>query len=266
MPERDQQESILDFTVVAKIFAGDESMASLGEMHGREAIYVTTGAVVPEGYDAVIPVEETSLLETADGTSSIQIVRNKVLSVLNTKPWTWIRTIGCDIPADSIVLSRGEVIQPVHLALLTQIGVSLQHVRVKELVRVGVLSTGNELIAIIIVMQLTWVLFLMMKGLTKSRPNLKRHCLTKVVSMLSLLQAVYLWEKKTLWSKYLLKVWAARFTLEGQYGWLRLHSLNILANLHLQNEHEARKADNLHHNREGNQWRNPPKACIRLAG
>jgi molybdopterin biosynthesis enzyme len=32
------------------------------------------------------------------------------------------------------------------LALLAQVGVNLQHVKVKELIRVGVLSTGNELI------------------------------------------------------------------------------------------------------------------------
>ena len=45
----------------------------------------------------------------------------------------------------NLVLSKGEVIQPVHLALLPQVGVNLEHVKVKQLVRVGVLSTGNEL-------------------------------------------------------------------------------------------------------------------------
>ena len=76
------------------------------------------------------------------------LIPSKVESVLNsTKPWTWIRTVGIDMPSESIVLSKGETIQPVHMALLAQVGISLEDVQVKRLPMVGVLSTGNELVA-----------------------------------------------------------------------------------------------------------------------
>jgi molybdopterin biosynthesis enzyme len=142
----DQKDFVLDFVIVGKVYAGDEKVASSIETSCRTAIYITTGAVIPKGYDAVIPVEETTLLETSEGPNTIKIIPAKVQSILHTTPWTWIRTVGCDIPPESIVLSKGEIIQPVHLALLAQVGVNLQHVKVKELIRVGVLSTGNELI------------------------------------------------------------------------------------------------------------------------
>eukprot|EP00804_Cyclotella_cryptica_P031061 CCRYP_015985-RA/>CCRYP_015985-RA protein AED:0.05 eAED:0.05 QI:0/0.5/0.33/1/1/1/3/530/738 len=141
----DQHEPSLDFVVVGKVYAGDEKPTAAFERNYRTAVYVTTGAVVPDGYDAVIPVEETVILENSHERPKMQIISSKVQSVLNTKPWTWIRTVGCDIPANYIVLSKGERIQPVHLALLTQVGLSLDDVRVNELIRIGILSTGNEL-------------------------------------------------------------------------------------------------------------------------
>ena len=147
MNESDQSDFVVDFVIVGRAYAGDEKFISSAQSNHNTAIYVTTGAVIPDGYDAVIPVEETELIEASDGHEKMRIIPAKVLSVLHTKPWTWVRTIGCDIPPDSIVLSRGEVIQPVHLALLSQIGVCLHRVKVKDLVRVGVLSTGNELFA-----------------------------------------------------------------------------------------------------------------------
>ena len=145
--QSDQSGFVLDFVVIGKIYAGDEQVTSSAEMNHRTAVYITTGAIVPEGFDAVIPIEETICFATSDGIVKMQIIPTKIGSVLKTKPWTWIRKIGCDIPPGTTVLAKGEVLGPVHLALLTQVGISLQSVEVNELVRVGVLSTGNELVA-----------------------------------------------------------------------------------------------------------------------
>ncbi|KAL7520279.1 hypothetical protein ACHAWX_005013 [Stephanocyclus meneghinianus] len=143
--ENDQSEPSLDFVLVGKVYAGDEQTVAPFERNHRTAVYVTTGAVIPDGYDAVVPVEETYIVESSHERPKMHIISSKVQSVLNTKPWTWIRTVGCDIPPNSMVLSKGERIQPVHLALITQVGISQDDVKVKELIRVGVLSTGNEL-------------------------------------------------------------------------------------------------------------------------
>jgi len=137
------------FVLEGKIFAGDNiANISCTDKSGDSnevyptAVYVTTGAVVPNEYDAVIPVEDTK--QVAEN-GQMRIIDDKVASVLaTTTQWTWIRPIGCDIAPDSIVLREGERIQPVHIALLTQCGVD--QIPVKRLPRVGVLSTGNELV------------------------------------------------------------------------------------------------------------------------
>ncbi len=158
---RKGEEHYLDFVIVGKVYAGDDVVEdddsnfhndSNDESHQRTAVYVTTGAVVPTNYDAVIPIEDTELLPLIDDGDAnelrrIRIIPSKIKSILqSTKRWTWIRTIGCDIPPGLIVLSRGEKIQPVHMALLSQVGVGLETVPVNRLPRVGVLSTGNELV------------------------------------------------------------------------------------------------------------------------
>lgn len=149
--EKERDNFRIDFVLEGKIFAGDSNTAdiSCNDKSDRSsgvyptAVYVTTGAVVPNEYDVVIPVEDT-IQQIENG--QVRIIDDKVASVLaTTKPWTWIRPIGCDIASDSIVLSEGERIQPVHMALLAQCGVD-QVIPVKCLPRVGILSTGNELL------------------------------------------------------------------------------------------------------------------------
>ena len=148
--EQEQKDGyILDFDVVGKVYAGDDSdivQHTTTIKNQRTAIYVTTGAVVPNGYDAVIPVEDTTAID--DDKDNIKIISSKVQSVLSTKPLTWIRPVGCDIPSDYVVLSKGEMIQPVHIALLAQVGIPLNQVSIKRIPRVGILSTGNELVSV----------------------------------------------------------------------------------------------------------------------
>ena len=131
---------VLSFDLVGRVYAGDDGAGETASSK-RSAIYVTTGAVVPDGYDAVIPIEETE----AKDSSTVQIVSSHVESVLETKPMTWVRPVGCDIAAGSVVLARGEIVQPVHIALAAQVGLRLGDIKVRRLPRIGVLSTGNEL-------------------------------------------------------------------------------------------------------------------------
>ena len=159
----EEQKKDLTFDIVGRIYAGDddddgddERTNQINSRTMRTAVYVTTGAVLPTGYDAVIPIEDTSISEANSDSNNnttshhhkMHIIPSKVQSVLNsTKPNTWIRPIGCDIPPEYVVLSKGEEIQPVHLALLAQIGTNSSDVHVKRLPRVGILSTGNELLS-----------------------------------------------------------------------------------------------------------------------
>lgn len=134
--------------VVDKVFAGDHQGLAIRQ-DAREATtsqneriptayYVTTGAMVPESFDCVVPIEEV-IVQQADSNSH-QIVIQKVPAKVDK----WIRPVGCDIAPGSIVLPAGHVLDPAALGLLTQSG--SHELRLRRRVPVGVLSTGNELL------------------------------------------------------------------------------------------------------------------------
>lgn len=101
------------------------------------AVYVTTGARIPDTYDCVVPIEE---IEESPDKLQIRITTEKA----SIEAGKWIRDVGCDIPAGSVVLPRAACIHPVSLGLLLQSGqASFKFV---QPLRVGVLSTGNELL------------------------------------------------------------------------------------------------------------------------
>lgn len=155
MDEAHKEKYRLDFVIVGRVYAGDHdgdvsderNDSSWSDSNHRKAAYVTTGAVVPDCFDAVIPIEDTEYLpQNGENLPKMQIIPSQVESVLRfTTPSTWMRRIGCDIPPESVVLSRGETIQPMHMALLAQVGIGVDEVSLKRLPRVGVVSTGNEL-------------------------------------------------------------------------------------------------------------------------
>jgi molybdenum cofactor synthesis domain-containing protein len=124
--------------VQAKVFAGDAVKKLDGESSQdlQVAYYVTTGAVVPDEFDCVVPIEKC--IVSADGTF---VSLSDDATVESGK---WIRQVGCDTPAGSVVLERGHVLDPVSIGLLLQLRVS--EVRIRCPIRVGVLSTGNELL------------------------------------------------------------------------------------------------------------------------
>lgn len=127
--------------VVDKVYAGGADLRSIlkeedGDQNLPTACYITTGAVVPEPYNCVVPVEEC---EVSPSTSKIRIEPTAEL-----KPEIWVRPIGCDIAASSIVLPKGHTMDAVAIGLAKQSGA--KYVVVRRRIKVGVLSTGNELI------------------------------------------------------------------------------------------------------------------------
>jgi len=125
--------------VQAKVFAGDQ-VKNLEETSDDKdlpvAYYVTTGAVVPDGFDCVVPIERCTV--SADA-KLIALSQDATI-----EPGTWIREVGCDTPAGSVVLERGHVLDPPAIGLLLQLGVP--EVEIHRSIKVGVLSTGNELL------------------------------------------------------------------------------------------------------------------------
>lgn len=95
------------------------------------AIRILTGAMIPEGVDTVIMQED------------VTVVNGAATFVAPLKANANVRPAGEDILQDQIVLPAGRVLQPQDLGLLASVGVA--KVSVYHPLRVGVLSTGDEL-------------------------------------------------------------------------------------------------------------------------
>jgi molybdopterin molybdotransferase len=111
-------------TVVGHSAAGKPETRKLG---AGEAIVISTGAVVPDGADSVVPVERTS------GNVEVEGVR----------PGENIRPRGGDARAGDVVAERGEILRPPQLGALAAAGIAT--VRSTRRPRVAVLATGSEL-------------------------------------------------------------------------------------------------------------------------
>ncbi|HEY3106966.1 MAG TPA: gephyrin-like molybdotransferase Glp [Gaiellaceae bacterium] len=114
--------------VVARIAAGSPASARL---EVGEAMAISTGGAVPEGADAVIPLE---LVEDDGG----EIEVRKAVAA-----GTHIRGRGSDIPEGETVLEPGARLGPPQVAALAAVGVS--EVQCAKRPRVGILVTGSEL-------------------------------------------------------------------------------------------------------------------------
>jgi molybdopterin molybdotransferase len=97
---------------------------------------IMTGAPLPSGADAVVPVEWTDA-DRADGTGQVTISRP-------AEPGNAIRRAGGDAVPGDLLLTAGTRLGPVQLGLLATAGRDIVTARPRP--RITVMSTGNELI------------------------------------------------------------------------------------------------------------------------
>jgi len=122
------QDSPVTLPVVGEVAAGDTGAYSLPE---GTAIRIMTGAMLPYGTEAVVPVEWT------DGGTARVTVRAQA-DFGNA-----MRLAGGDAKAGEVLISEGTRLRPMHIAVIAAAGRGA--VRVRPRPRVVVLSTGNEL-------------------------------------------------------------------------------------------------------------------------
>lgn len=115
--------------VVGDVMAG--SWQSLAVSPGS-SLRIMTGAPLPAGADAVVPVEWTD-----GGLASVRISRP-------VRAGEHVRTAGDDLRAGDVVARRGGVVHATQLALLAAVG--RDHAVVHPKPRVVVLSTGDEVV------------------------------------------------------------------------------------------------------------------------
>jgi molybdopterin molybdotransferase len=121
--------------VAGEVAAGSGEPASLAP---GTAVRIMTGAPMPPGADAVVPVEWTGGWQDGDAPGSRVVVHRPAVS------GQFVRAAGGDVDAGEVVLHAGVRLSPRHVALLAAVG--RDAVAVRPAPRVAVLSTGTELV------------------------------------------------------------------------------------------------------------------------
>ncbi len=122
---------VLDLT--GEVHAGTKPDVEVSE---GEAVEISTGAVMPPGADAVVMVERTDYVERG-GTDGVE-VRTALAPGDNTM------LAGADIAAGQRALGPGTRLTAREIGLLSALGVD--EVPVRGTPRVGIISTGDELV------------------------------------------------------------------------------------------------------------------------
>lgn len=100
------------------------------------AVYVDTGDPMPEGFNAVVMIEDVNR-QVKDGQDVIEIIKP-------VTPWQHVRVIGEDIVNTELILTEGHRIRPVDIGAMLSGGHT--EIRVRRKPRVAVIPTGTELV------------------------------------------------------------------------------------------------------------------------
>lgn len=125
--------------VVGDIAAGASPTVEIGE---GMAARIMTGAPLPRGADAVVPVEDTD----EPWRDAERPLPEQVAIKRSLRPGDYVRYPGEDIHAGETVIAPGSALRPQEIGVLAALG--LDRVMVVRRPRVGVLATGDELVEV----------------------------------------------------------------------------------------------------------------------
>ena len=110
------------------IYAGDNPEMTLQE---KTAIKIMTGAPIPKGCEAIVPIEDVS-------------IENDLITLPSgIQDNGFIRMAGEDIKKGTVFLAKGEIINAYTVASLASQGIT--HVTVSRIIKVAIFGTGDEL-------------------------------------------------------------------------------------------------------------------------
>lgn len=122
---------------------------------GDQAIYVDTGDPMPEGFNAVIMIEEVNLIKGEKPCSERAVTgrkkdgnrrdENEYIEIIKpATPWQHVRVIGEDIVCTELILPESHKIRPVDIGAIISGGHVAINVRRKP--KVVIIPTGSELV------------------------------------------------------------------------------------------------------------------------
>ena len=115
-------------TCTGVIYAGDTPEITLNE---KQAIKIMTGAPIPNGCEAIVPIENVT-------ENDVNIILPSEIKLNN-----FIRLAGEDIKKGTAFLTKGQLINAYTVASLASQGIT--HVSVRRVIKVAIFGTGDEL-------------------------------------------------------------------------------------------------------------------------
>ncbi len=126
--------------IVGEVQAGQISKTAV---KNGEAISIMTGAPIPAGTGAVVPIENASLVSSPPGGEG-QGEGERFAIIKKVKSGANIRLAGEDIKKGAIVIKAGTLLKPIHLGLAASVGASQLKIYSKP--KVAIVVTGDEII------------------------------------------------------------------------------------------------------------------------
>ena len=102
----------------------------------EQAVYVDTGEPIPDGFNAVIMIEDAQREKKGD--------KDCIEIIAPATPWQHVRIIGEDIVSTELILSENHKIRPVDIGAMLSGGHT--EIKVRRRPRVAVIPTGTELV------------------------------------------------------------------------------------------------------------------------
>jgi molybdopterin molybdotransferase len=123
--------NLQNFKILKTISAGDSP--KLNKIKKYETVEVMTGALIPTGFDTIIPIEKINFDS-----------KNKYISINSkVKKNQHIRYAGSDYKKKDLIVEKGTIIQPSHILAFKTLGII--RIKVKKKPNILFFSTGNEI-------------------------------------------------------------------------------------------------------------------------
>ena len=129
------QKNVKKFKIIKSIGAGDNP--KINNYKKNSSVEIMTGAIIPQPYDSIIPVEMVKYFPSKQKATHI-VVDHEI------KKFSFIRFAGEDFNLKDIVIKKGELIQPKHIMALTTLGIKDLYVKKKP--KIIFFGTGNEIV------------------------------------------------------------------------------------------------------------------------
>ena len=142
-----REDQPVSLNVIEDIPAGNHPSKEIGN---NQAARIMTGAPLPQGANAVVPIEDTDHYYSGSRTQS-QLLPGEINVYRSVSEGAYVRLVGADVTSGEVVLKPNSRLRPQDLGLLAMLGFS--QISVFRRPRIIILSTGDELLPVDVPLQ-----------------------------------------------------------------------------------------------------------------